>query len=239
MSRTDVRSPGCRKGNRDCVYPEPSSATRSRPRPKTALHESDSSGEEPESALRETLPPIPDDEELPASAATSDPPGSATTRRDPSKTPSLTYEKSPSPSTEGSATMAAGAARFQPRTASKGGRQALPRSGNELPSNVRFLLNYYREHLSHHHYGFKYDGANFLKTTFLEIAVRYEPLLYGVTGFAAYHHTLTKPDGKIQDFLSYYNRSVSLLRLSLKQNPRPTIATLLTILQLATMEVSV
>ncbi|TKA66725.1 hypothetical protein B0A49_10110 [Cryomyces minteri] len=68
------------------------------------------------------------------------------------------------------------------------------------------------------------------------MAIENEPLLYAVVGFAAYHHTLTKPNGKIQDFLRYYNRSVSLLRLSLQKNQKHTVATILTMLQLATME---
>jgi hypothetical protein len=72
----------------------------------------------------------------------------------------------------------------------------------------------------------------------LELAVRNEPLWYAVVGFAAYYHTLTKPDGRIQDFLGYYNKSVSLLRLSIQRNKRHNLATLLTILQLASIEVN-
>lgn len=48
---------------------------------------------------------------------------------------------------------------------------------------------------------------------------------------------MKQPDGQIQDFLGYYNRSVSLLRKSLASGQRHTDATLLTILQLATIEV--
>lgn len=83
----------------------------------------------------------------------------------------------------------------------------------------------------------KLDTGDFLKTTFLEIALSYEPLLYAITAFSAYHHTLTKSDGQLQDFLGYYNKSVSLLRESLARTPRHTLATVLTILQLATFEV--
>ncbi|KAG9946881.1 hypothetical protein KCU98_g18318, partial [Aureobasidium melanogenum] len=82
----------------------------------------------------------------------------------------------------------------------------------------------------------KYDSGDFLKTTFLEIALGYEPLLYAITAFSAYHHTLAKPGGKLSSFLGYYNKSVSLLRQSLERSPRHTVATLLTILQLATFE---
>ncbi|KAK4981349.1 hypothetical protein LTR28_003159, partial [Elasticomyces elasticus] len=45
-----------------------------------------------------------------------------------------------------------------------------------------------------------------------------------------------KPNGTIPDFLRYYDRSVSLLRISLAKNQRCTVATLLTNLQLATFE---
>jgi hypothetical protein len=97
-------------------------------------------------------------------------------------------------------------------------------------------MTYHREKLTHQHYAMKYDCGDFLKTTFLEIALGYEPLLYAITAFSAYHHTLMKPDGKLSNFLGYYNKSVSLLRHSLERSPRHTVATLLTILQLATFE---
>lgn len=98
-------------------------------------------------------------------------------------------------------------------------------------------MNYHRENLTFHHYSMKCDTGDFLKTTFLEIALSYEPLLYAITAFAAYHHTMSSPDGQLQDFLGYYNTSVSLLRESLAKTPRHTLATVLTILQLATFEV--
>lgn len=78
-----------------------------------------------------------------------------------------------------------------------------------------------------------------MRTTLLEIAAHNDHLLYAVVGFAAYHHALSKPNGRISDFLSYYSKSVQLLLLSLQRNQRRTPATLLTILQLATIEVRV
>lgn len=107
-----------------------------------------------------------------------------------------------------------------------------------LPKDIRFYIKYYRENITCHHYALKYDNNNFLKTTFLEIALSYEPLLYAITAFSAYFHTLTRPDAKIQDFLSYYNKSVSLLRESLSKSTRHSTATLLAILQLAMFEAS-
>lgn len=106
-----------------------------------------------------------------------------------------------------------------------------------LPKEVRFFIRYHRENLDCDHYALKFDNTNFLQTTFLEIALSYEPLLYAITAFAAYFFTLDRQDGKLQDFLQYYNKSVSLLRDSLAKSSRHSTATLLTILQLATFEV--
>ena len=83
----------------------------------------------------------------------------------------------------------------------------------------------------------KMDASNFLKTLFLEFALKNEALLYGVVGFSAFHRTLHNPDGKIQDFLQYYNLSVSVLLKSLRKGEERTTGTILAILQLATIEV--
>lgn len=92
--------------------------------------------------------------------------------------------------------------------------------------------------MSHHHYAFKYDGGDFLNTTFLEIAMNDSSaaLLYSIVAFAAYHHSIARNDDKISMFLSYYNKAIAYLQRSLK-NKRHNVATLLTILQLATIEV--
>lgn len=98
-------------------------------------------------------------------------------------------------------------------------------------------MKYHRHNISCHHYALKYDGSGWLKDTFLEIALSYEPLLYAITAFSAYFHTLTLPDGKISMFLGYYNKSVETLRATLARSSHYNTATLLTILQLATFEV--
>ncbi|KAL8731420.1 MAG: hypothetical protein Q9166_003395 [cf. Caloplaca sp. 2 TL-2023] len=90
--------------------------------------------------------------------------------------------------------------------------------------------------MTYHHYFFRHDANYFLHHILIEQALSYEPLLHAVTSFAAFQAALGKPDGKIQDFLGYYNRSVSLLRKSLASGQKHTDATLLTILQLATIE---
>lgn len=92
--------------------------------------------------------------------------------------------------------------------------------------------------MSHHHYAFKYDDGDFLRTTFLEVALNdgSAALLYAIVAFAAYHHSVERNDGNIATFLSYYNKSIAFLQQSLKRQ-RHNVATLLTILQLATIEV--
>lgn len=110
-------------------------------------------------------------------------------------------------------------------------------SWSHLPSFVQRHLEYHRQHLHHHHYMFKHDGTDFIRTTLLELALEYEPLLFAVVGFSAYHSSLHSSHGRIEDFLAYYNTSVQLLRKSLASESPHTDATILTILQLAAFEV--
>ncbi|KAL9005401.1 MAG: hypothetical protein Q9188_001843 [Gyalolechia gomerana] len=107
---------------------------------------------------------------------------------------------------------------------------------SNLPQDQSYYLEYLQTNITHHHYFFRNDANYFLHNILIECALSYEPLLYAVVGFAAFHATLKKNDGKIQDFLGYYNRSVSLLRKSLASGQTHTDATLLTILQLASFE---
>lgn len=91
--------------------------------------------------------------------------------------------------------------------------------------------------MSPHHYSLKRDGGNFFKSEFLSMAIKHEPLRYAVVGYAAYFYTLSNPDGRISDFLEYYNKSVSALRAAITKNRRQGLSTFLTILQLASIEV--
>ena len=106
---------------------------------------------------------------------------------------------------------------------------------HELPDDIRFYLQYASTKMSHHHWGVRIDHQNFFRRTMIELALRYDPLLYALVGFAAYHYTIENPDGKLGDFLGYYQKSVTLLRQTFRH--KPTVATILTILQLATIEV--
>lgn len=106
-----------------------------------------------------------------------------------------------------------------------------------LPSDLQFYLDYFVDNMTHYHYCMLTDSEDFYRTTLPSLALQHEALLYAVVGFAAYHHTLRNPNGEIKDFLKFYNKSVTLLLGFLKKKERNNIGTLLTILQLATIEV--
>lgn len=113
----------------------------------------------------------------------------------------------------------------------------VPPDWSALPQDLQFYLNYFCENITHYHYSMVTDTGSFFRWSLPSIALRHEALLYAVVGFAAYHHTLRNPNGQIRDFLQYYNKSVTLLLGFLKKKEKHNIGTLLTILQLATIEV--
>jgi len=232
---------GCRKGNRECVYPEPQSGTKARSGSKSGTVSSPEEHEEEEEP-KDRLGAIIDEEDEDDDEAEDDyDPSKGYTLREPSDTPSLTLDQSPSPRTETSSTITSTALRppLSRRSSSHATKSmgAPSKSTPALPSDVRFYLEYFRDHISIHHYSLKRDSNNFLKTDFLDMAIKHEPLRYAVVGYAAYFHTLSKPDGRISTFLQYYNESVSRLRASITKHKKQSLATFLTILQLASIEV--
>lgn len=108
---------------------------------------------------------------------------------------------------------------------------------NHLAEDIRFYLLYHERKVNFHHYLFKAESDSFLHTFLLEQAALYEPLLYGVVGFAAFQFTVSQHGGEVGKFFAYYNRSITLLRESLARGDQCCDATLLTALQLATFEV--
>ena len=106
-----------------------------------------------------------------------------------------------------------------------------------LPADLQFYMDYHRNHLDHHVYFFRQHCDYFLHTILPTLALTYEPLLFSVAGFAAFQMALKQPDGKIHDFLDYYNQSVTGLRRSLADGQAHSESMILTILQLATIEV--
>jgi len=104
-----------------------------------------------------------------------------------------------------------------------------------LPHELQFYLSYFYENITHYHYCVVNDADDFYRSILTGLAMRDEALLYAVVGFSAYHHSMKNPNGKINEFLQYYSRSVTLLLECMKKE-KHTVGTLLTILQLATIE---
>jgi len=146
---------------------------------------------------------------------------------------------SPSPSTEGSIGHNAhlNNQRLTKQSYSSLGSDRPKYEWSTLPQDLQFYLDYFCKNVTHHHYSLKNDAENFMHTEFLDEAFRNDALLHAVVGFSAFQHTLHNPNGKIQDFLQYYNKAVSILLRSLRRGERRTMGTLLAILQLATIEV--
>ncbi|CZR62407.1 related to C6 finger domain protein [Phialocephala subalpina] len=251
----------CRKGGRDCVYPETSTSKTSISASKTQPANLDSPGssedEHEEDVGSERLEVIPDEDEglddrrdslgglkqTQRSTTSQSTIGQKSASRQDSETPSLVPDKgaSPTPSTEGSVGYSAYQSITHARLAKPGSSVTVAHGDlrsdwSHLPPDLQFYLAYFYENVTHLHYSLKFDSENFLRTRFLDAALRNEPLLYAVVGFAAFQRTLHNPAGKIHDFLEYYNKSVSLLLYALKKGERHTNGMILAILQLATIE---
>jgi len=154
-----------------------------------------------------------------------------------SETPSQEGTKSSSPSVSAGATSSlAPVAALQPSDFLFHPGSARP-DWSFLPQELQFYLGHFYKNITHHHYCMVSDSGDFFRSILPSIAVRDEALLYAIVGFSAYHHTLKNPAGQIREFLQYYNRSVTLLLGFLKRKEKHHIGTLLTILQLATIEV--
>lgn len=106
-----------------------------------------------------------------------------------------------------------------------------------LPEDLRFYISYHRDSINYRHYFMHPRSTNFVNQTIIDYALQYEPLLYAVVGFSAYHHCVQTGGGKLYSFLKYYNRALTLLRRSLGSGEPYTEATLATVLVLTTFEV--
>ncbi|KAH8804998.1 hypothetical protein F5884DRAFT_679658 [Xylogone sp. PMI_703] len=247
----------CRKGGRDCVYPETTTSSKASSKANSApvQQSPDSSSDEYDDATDvDRLGVIPDEDEslfeidpkAPSRvrirrSTTSLSTTQNSTTRNSSETPSLGHDKGISPSsTEDSAAYSA----YHSSTSSRLGlKSSLLSTGHEgkpdwshLPQDLQYYLLYFYDNVTFLHYSLKCASPTFHRTTFLEAALRNESLLYAVVGFSAFQRTLHNPDGKMQDFLQYYNKAVSLLLKSLKRGEKRSIGTILAILQLATIE---
>lgn len=250
---------GCRKGGRDCVYPETSATTKmsaglgQSKRAQNSTRESPgSSSDEYEDISERTLPDIKDEDHFTSnlvdttrisSSHTTDSSQLSGIRssstRNSSETPSLVQDKasSPTPSSEGSTGYATYQTLFNARLHGQGIYTGDKADWASLPQDVQFYLTYFQQNITHLHYSLKYDADDFIRTRYLDIALHNEALLYAIVGFSAFQRTLRNPHGRIQDFLQYYNKSVSLLLKSLKRGEKHNHGTILAMLQLATIEV--
>lgn len=108
-----------------------------------------------------------------------------------------------------------------------------------LSDDIKFFLRYHTQHITHSHYMMKSVAAKFISEDLVKYALEYEPLLYALVAFSAYHYSIKHPNGRLYTFLQYYNKSVSSLLSSLKSRQPHRDATVLTILQLTTFEVHI
>lgn len=251
---------GCKKGGRECVYPEVTTSSKGassaskcdKPRNTNDSGSSSEDGEtadevdkmesildEEEDEPRDAL--IFDSQTRPEVSSIAD--GATPRARESSEAPSSIRDKitSPTPSTEGSTGWNVYARRASSLSASvldkSSNQRTLKLNTKHLPADLQFYLQYFYDNITYHHYSLKYDSCDFLRTIYLDAVLRNDALLHATVGFSAFQHTLANPQGKIEDFLLYYNKAVSLLLRSLQKGLRSTIGTLLTILQLATIEV--
>ena len=261
-----VKYAGCRKGSRECIYPEP--RTSSKPSSGSKLgqrrvhvHDHGSSSDELETEvaekpagnlLKETSPsPLsriqtqhhiennPDMHPKKRSNGSTHRPQASIEASDSLK------KENRSPSTDESSAFSASnsaQANFM-RNDQRSSISTETSPGtfpwSHLPDDLQYYLQYHRNHLTYHHYFFKHQSDHFLHIILFDQALSYEPLLFAVVGFAAFQMALKKQNGKIEDFLGYYNQSVTLLRKSLAGGQEHSHSTLLTILQLATFEVDI
>ncbi|KAF2721947.1 hypothetical protein K431DRAFT_62442 [Polychaeton citri CBS 116435] len=230
----------CKKGKRECNYPETASSSSSRAARSVKAKDDldrDSSPSDDETARTGALAQVLDEEEggdQDDDSTTYE----STSSRKASEASALTREKGLTPASATDSTSAS----TRPALSRGNSQPVIQPSIIEhvrwpgLPSDIKWYLSYHRNNISHHHYGFKYDGSNFLAETFLHIAMGDEALMYAVVAFAAYFYTLSREDGSIHEFLKYYDRSVTILLSSLGKRRKLRVSTLLTILQLATIE---
>lgn len=109
-------------------------------------------------------------------------------------------------------------------------------SALRVQQDLQSYLQYFQENMTNYHYGLAVDEDDFFNTELPKVAMQCEPLLNALVGFAAYHVTLRNPNGELKEFLQYYNRGVTQL-LKLLKDGACNVLVLLTILQLATIEV--
>lgn len=252
---------GCKKGGRPCDWVQPNSKGNSRNKlRRRPSHDSITSGEdnlEPTGNL-DVIPDEDETAELPSSLPPMNSSGSGGSKKELSpshhhqsglsnlpETSSTIKSKSMSPASDwlsSSQSSTSSPSFTQPRI------RAVQQPARDLSEifkrkkfseNVQFFLKYHQTHINHNHYFLNRATDDFFRGTLIDLALEYEPLLYAVVAFSAYHHTLENPNGKVSDFLEFYSKSVNSLRRSLGSREKHSESTLAAVLQLSTFEVRI
>lgn len=216
---------GCRKGNRTCSYPEPAPSNKGRRGSTKDDLSHDDASDAGSDELRDH------EEDVPLSAISG-----------PSESPfdeKPQFERSDTTESRDSPFSATGSSDAFPRRGSVADKpQSLSDKMAVLPADIRELLEFTRQNLTNYHFNQPLEGPEFVENTIVENSLKYEPLRYAVVCFAAFHRTLSRPDGHVKHFMGFYNQSLKLLAEDLKKNQKHNYLILLTILTLANIEVS-
>ncbi|RVD80310.1 uncharacterized protein DFL_008212 [Arthrobotrys flagrans] len=109
--------------------------------------------------------------------------------------------------------------------------------------DINFWLQYHRQNINFRHYLLKSDSSNFFSDVLLSYALQNNALLYSVVAFSALHYfiheartTGTDQTSSAEIFFGLHDRAIVSLRESFQENLPPDVFTLLTVLQLATLE---
>ncbi|KAG5935743.1 hypothetical protein E4U53_000383 [Claviceps sorghi] len=250
MSEVGGYTAGCKKGNRDCVYPDPPTSKSAKSKdgrvsPQRTSPKSSNEGENGDDDQdAKSLDTIMDEDDRVESSPdrNSDCQMPECWTRGSSIQASARRESADVASQNTSIEFCPSTSNDQGSTPGLSLDPSIPTEGytdwSHLPADYQHYLNYFVENITSFHYSISHDEENFFGRILPSLAVHHEPLLNAVVGFSAYHSTLRNPNGKLQEFLKYYNRSVTLLLESINTKKMDNVLTLATILQLLTTEAS-
>ncbi|KAK6509921.1 hypothetical protein TWF481_004644 [Arthrobotrys musiformis] len=110
--------------------------------------------------------------------------------------------------------------------------------------DINFWLQYHRRNINFRHYLLKSDSSCFFNDALLSYALQNDALLYSVVAFSALHYFineartvgLDRTPSSAEIFFGLHDRAIVSLRESFQENLPPDVFTLLTVLQLATLE---
>ncbi|KAG6008367.1 hypothetical protein E4U21_004571 [Claviceps maximensis] len=231
---------GCKKGNRDCVYPDPptsksakskdgrSSPQRTSPKSPNEDDNGDDDDQDTKSqdAIMDEYEPVDSSPDRNSDHQRSDcrTRGSFNqdfSRRESADSASQNANIKLCPSSTSNDHCSAPGLALEPN---------IPTEGyvdwSHLSPDYQHYLNHYVENITSFHYSISHDEEGFFGRVLPSLAVHHEPLLNAVVGFSAYHSTLRNPNGKLQEFLKYYNRSVTLLLESINNKQMDNVLTL-------------